>query len=149
MMYRHLNSGIEKLLEEEDASVTVPPLVLAQTSVFSLLIENRSVDCLVVRQQKVLGLLFVTSAHELLASYTLLFAPDSSGYVWNAVMSALKVNLHKALRNPIWRIPTPPEEETWLVGISYGEVQRATEPYALAICRNFLGTQRCTNALTS
>ncbi|MEL7086554.1 MAG: hypothetical protein AAGM36_18890 [Cyanobacteria bacterium J06597_1] len=149
MMYRHLNSGIEKLLEEEEGSVTVPPVMLAQTSVFSLLINNRSVDCLVFRQQKVLGLIFVTSTYELLASYTLLFTPDSSGYAWNTVRSALKANLHKALRNPIWRVPTPPEEETWLVGISYEEVQRATEPYALAICRNFLGTQRVKNSLTS
>ncbi len=142
MIYRHVNSGIEKFLEDEKLRVRVPPLKLAGTGMFSLLVGNHAVDCLTVRLEKVLGLTFVTPNYKMLASYTLLFAPDSSGYAWNTVMSALTANLPKVL-NPIWRWSMLPEEQTWLVGISYGEFNQESEPYALALCQRFLSSELC------
>ena len=147
MNYQHINTGIEKGLEEEELAIALPPLNLTQTSTFSLLIDNRIVDCLIARQQKVLGLTFVGTNYQLLASYTLLFTPDHSGYVWNNALETLKLNLHKASRNPIWRHPLQPEGDTWLIGISYAEQNRLTEPYAIAICRQFLNSARCSNSL--
>lgn len=147
MIYRHVNSGIEKFVEDEECRVKVPTLKLAGSGMFSMLMEDRLVDCLVVRQPKGLGLTFVTPNYKLLASYTLLFIPDSSGYALNAVMSRLSANLHKVL-NPIWRAPMPPEEATWLIGISYSEFNRESEPFALALCQQFLDSKICTNSFS-
>ena len=56
-------------------------------------------------------------------------------------MNGLETHLHLVRGNPFWCWPNPPEENTWLVGISYKEIRRETEPYALALFSQFLRTQ--------
>ena len=148
MLYKHNNSGIEKDLHEEKLVVTIPCISFEGASALALNLRGDLVTCLLHRSSRTLSLTFFTvGTSQPLATYTLLFASDPSGTVWESVVQTILDNSGKAEQNPLWRHPTKPEGETWLAGTSFSEIDRITEPYAIAICRAFLAQFSKTRAI--